>query len=491
MRPAFSIYKGNGPCSGGFEQLLRQEKTLYELRDGRSDLPVTCFEGVFPDWAYAYVEEGGVAVVSSARKDTFKFDSGFACRASVEYIDLSEYDMGKARICSSISVFKGSGKGELTLHENRSIKNNRKPGFYPVFLYKKLGKGTVIYTGVPVSELLTCEGSDLRQTNDVFDFDERIASIDKAKIKAALREILKEAMHMAGMPYLSLAYYPDGAKNIFAYSIDGDGLLSEGVDALLEVSKQTDTKLVFYINKELCETDPQLKEKLMKISERDIVASHGGIHNGKDGYEENISDLEAFDDWMAELGVGFTRSYAAPRGMYCQDLGKALRDKGYRHSRDFGYAVDDHPYFPYCEGVQESVLQIPCDGFNICRWMLKDQDEGLPMPKAEEIIDSYRKLIDLKMRRDQPLLFFCHPQYFGLYAREVYPQIVAYAREKGAVTSDYVAYGDFWIERDLCEYDADLKDHKLIVEKEKWSDAVRLCIDGKIIEEGREVFEFE
>nr|MCR4854940.1 hypothetical protein [Erysipelotrichaceae bacterium] len=201
--------------------------------------------------------------------------------------------------------------------------------------------------------------------------------------------------------------------------------------------------------------------------------------------------LEVFDEWMAGLGVGFTRSYAAPRGMYCQDLGKALRDKGYRHSRDFGYAVDDHPFFPYCEGVQESVLQIPCDGFNICRWMLKNRDEGLPMPKAEEIIDSYRKLIDLKMRRDQPLLFFCHPQYFGLYAREVYPQIVAYAREKGAVTSDYVAYGDFWIERDRCVYDADLKDHKLIVKKEKWSDAVRLSIDGKIVEEGREVFEFE
>ena len=69
MRPAFSIFKPQDhDYSGGFEQLLRQEKALYEVETGRSELPVTCFEGIFPDWAYDYVKDGGVAVVSGAQK---------------------------------------------------------------------------------------------------------------------------------------------------------------------------------------------------------------------------------------------------------------------------------------------------------------------------------------------------------------------------------------------------------------------------------------
>ena len=479
MRPAFLIYRKSGlPYSGGFEQLLRQEKTLYEIGEERSDLPVTCFEGVFPDWAYDYVKDGGIAFVSGAGGNTFSFDSGFKCRANVEHVDLSDLGQGKTRICSMICVFAGAGKGEVTLHENRSIKDGLRPGFYPVFLYKKLGKGTIIYTGVDFSSLLTCEGDDLRNTSDVLDFDERISSIDKAGVSAALRNILKEAMNMAGLPYLSLAYYPDGARNVFAYSIDGDGLLTKGVEDLIAVSKKTDTKFVFYINWQLCHDDPDIYNKLKKIEENNIVASHGYIHNGKDGYDENKKDLEKFDAWMKDLGVEYVKSYAAPRGMYCADLGKALKDMGYRHSRDFGFAVDDHPYFPYREGVQEAPLQIPCDGFNVCRWMLKNKEQSLPMPSAEEILTAYIRLIDRKLELDRPLLFFCHPQYFGLYAAAVYPKMVDYVKSKGVMLTDYVSYGDFWIRRDACSYDAKWEDGKLDIVKDDWSDDVVLYIDG-------------
>ncbi len=477
MRPCFGIYKEKGnEYSGGFEQLLRQEKTLYQVSSDRENVPVSCFESVFPDWAYDYVSEGGVAVVSGAKKNTFSFDSGFLCRAALEWIDLSFCDMGKARICSSVSVFSGEGKGELTLHEFRSIKNNRRPGFYPVYIDKEYGKGHIIYTGVPMTEILTYEGSTLRNTSEVLDFDERISSVDKQKIARALRSILMDAMHMAGLPYVSLWYFPDKAKSVFAYSIDGDGLLTEGVDNLIEASRQTGAKFLFYISKELCENDPDLKEKLKLISDTNLIGCHGAIHNAKDSYEDNVQDIGEFEIWMDSLGIAYEKSYASPRGMYCVNLGRALKDKGYRHTRDFGYYVDDYPCFP----ADGSPLQIPCDGFNVCRWMLKKQDEGLPMPTAEEILVSYRKVIDLKMERKLPLLFFCHPQYFGLYAKEVYPKLVEYAREKGAVITDYIAYGDFWIKRDECEYDADVQNGKLTVTFGNRPDHVSLCVDGEI-----------
>lgn len=482
MKPAFAIYRPLvGEYSGGFEQLLRQEKAIYDIVQDKSDHAVTCFENVFPDWAYGCVEDGGIAIVSGAAKNTFRFDAGFLAKAAVEHIDLKDFNEGKARICSSVCVFAGEGKGEVTLHENRSIKQGRRPGFYPVFLYRRYGKGTIIYSGIPLVQLLTYEGSDLRQTSELIDFDERISSIDKQKVASALRQILAEAMHMAGYPYISLWYFPYGAKSLFAYSIDGDGLLSQGVDNLIEVSEQTDTKFLFYINRQLCESDPDVKEKLKKIAKGNLLGSHGSIHNAKDSYEDNVNDLRDVEGWVSSLGLTLDRTYAAPRGMYSHNLGKALKDCGYRHSRDFGFAIDDYPYFPICEGDFDAPVQIPCDGFNVCRLIGRNEERGLPEPTSEEIIDSYKTLIDGKIEKKLPLLFFCHPQYFGLYAREVYPAIVAYAREKGALLSDYVSYGDFWLERDACDYSVKEENGKTIISVTKKDPSVRFSIDGEIV----------
>ncbi|MBO4919802.1 MAG: hypothetical protein J5365_06555, partial [Erysipelotrichaceae bacterium] len=228
--------------------------------------------------------------------------------------------------------------------------------------------------------------------------------------------------------------------------------------------------------------------KLKKIQRNNLIGCHGGVHNAKDSYEENLKDLEEYEEWMRSLGIAPIPSYASPRGMYCAALGKALKEKGYRHSRDFGYAIDDYPYFPMNEGKQDSPLLIPCDGFNVCRWMLKNRDEGLDMPEAEEILHTYQKLIDDKIERGLPLLFFCHPQYFGLYAKEIYPKMVDYARAKGAVTCDYVSYGDFWIERDKAEYDADVRDGKLEIKFTKRPAGVRFCVNGKICDPEESVF---
>ena len=352
--------------------------------------------------------------------------------------------------------------------------------FYPVFLYKAFGKGKIIYSGVPLSEIMTYEGSTLRNTSEALDFDERISSVDKQKVGRALRSVLIEAMHEAGYPYVTLWYFPDGARSVFAYSIDGDGLLTKGIDDLIEVSKKTDTKFLFYINKQLCKDDPDLISKLKKISETNLIASHAALHNAHDSYEDNIRDIEEHEEWMNSLGIPFEKSFASPRGMYCQNLGRALKDKGFRHSRDFGYAIDDYPYYPMNNGKQEVPLQIPCDGFNVCRWMLKNEELGLDMPTGKQILDTYRLLIDKKLEQNLPLLFFCHPQYFGLYAKEIYPEMVEYVRSKEVLITDYISYGDFWIERDSCTYDLTFEDGKMQVELLNKNPSLRLCVDGKI-----------
>ena len=52
MRPSFAVYRQRDQeYSGGFEQLLRREKTLYSVCDRETEDPVICFENIFPSWA--------------------------------------------------------------------------------------------------------------------------------------------------------------------------------------------------------------------------------------------------------------------------------------------------------------------------------------------------------------------------------------------------------------------------------------------------------
>ena len=202
-----------------------------------------------------------------------------------------------------------------------------------------------------------------------------------------------------------------------------------------------------------------------------------------DFFDHTISQPE-FDEWMKSLGVDYIKSYASPRGMYCHNLGLALKDMGYSHTRDFGYSVDDYPYFPMTEGEVCAPLQLPSDGFNVCRLLIRNKDAGMPEPTVEEMLDMYKKLMDLKAERDLPMLFFCHPHYFGLFARELFPAMVDYAKSLGAVATDYIAYGDFWLERDGTVFEASCSDDKLTVDFAKKPSSVRLCVDGKICDSG-------
>ena len=65
--------------------------------------------------------------------------------------------------------------------------------------------------------------------------------------------------------------------------------------------------------------------------------------------------------------------------------------------------------------------------------------------------------------------------------------MVDYARSKGALITDYISYGDFWIRRDGCKYDISLEGGKMRVKLLDKDPTVRLSVDGKIC--GRETAE--
>ena len=475
MRIATGVYQNRG--SGGFLQFLRQEKTPFFQTEQRPDCPVCLFEREFPDWGYDYVESGGVAFVCGADKHTFAFDSGYLTRASLEFADFSFCGQGNARVLALAGIFEGRGVGLLTTHENRASIRGRHPARYPVLLEKKLGAGALFYTGLPLTALLTAEGSTLRRTSDLSDFDERIASVDKDKLEAALRWILRRCFRAAGAPYVHLWYYPDGARNVFAYRLDGDGMAEPGTQNLMRAAKEARCPFTLYVSGEFCAGNREEERKIAEFGQYNEIGCHNFVHDAMDSLQENLDSLERFERWMEEIGVPFQRVFASPRGMYGVNMARALTARGYRHSSDFSLKAGGFPFYPVLDGEPFGPLQIPVDAFNVCRLWVQCGELGREKAGAEEILSRYQALADQKLSQGTPLLFFCHPQYFGAVAPQVYPRLVEYVRARGARTTTLTRYGDFWAERDGVRFEAALEKGCLRVTG-NFPESVRLRVEG-------------
>lgn len=456
-----------GRESGGITQLLRQEKTPFEVVEGPSDCPVVLFEGCFPDWAYRFMENGGVAVVLGAGRSTFNFDSGFVAPAAVEHLDLSFCGQGRARIASMVNLFRGEGLGSMTMHENRVIHFDMYPGFFPVFLWRAHGRGGVFYTGVPMSALLTAAGDTLRRVNDLTELTERVSSIDKPQLEGCLRRVLSLAFQKAGLPYLRLWYYPDDAPSVFAFRIDGDGMEPDGMDALIDSSREAGVPYTLYISESSAREKPVYIESLRRAASMPDVfelGSHAGLHNLYDSYEDNLQNLLSMERWMEDIGVAFDRVFCAPRGMYNPNLGRALSALGYRHSSDFGLSYGGLPFHPYLEGEQVGPVQVPVDGFNVARLTTFCGERNIPMHSAADILDYYLQAARQKISRGTPVIFFCHPHAYGRLSREIFPPLAAEVRQWGVAPTTMTRYGDFWLRRDAVRYTAELRGGELVIE---------------------------
>ena len=452
-------------ASGGLLQFFRQEKTPFEIIKNSAEYPVIFFDEIFPVWAYDYIRNGGVAFVCGADKWTFDFDSGFVSQASLEYINLSCFGLDDTRIVSTVSLFSADNCiGSFPLHENRIQRDDTVPGLYPVIIINKIGKGTLLYTGIPFFRLLTVEGSTLRFEDQSHPMSERISSIDKNKLEIALRRILELCYKEAEFPLVRLWYYPNNADSVFAFRIDGEPMLPESSSALAESAISADLPYTIYISGERNEHTEGAAKRILELSKSNEIGSHAFHHNLVDGFAQNRENLRNCEIWLAQNGIPFQKVFAAPRGMYSADLGRALDSLGYKHSSDFSLAVSSLPFFPMVAQEQRGPLQLPVDSFNVLRYQKYCQETGLSPPSPTEILDIYLRLSEYKLANHLPILFFCHPAAFGMMSKEIYPDLVNFMRQKGVYPTTMIHFGDFWCKRDASEYAAYFENNELHIE---------------------------
>ncbi len=449
--------------SGGFTQLLRQQKTPFTT-ENITDTPLILSEGKLGDELVQYLKSGGMVVLTDASPEILPFESDFRGRAVIEYADMSQISEENVRVNCAVNLFYGEGDGEFTVHENRVIKFGQRPGFYPLFLYKKIGKGILCYSGAPLSELLTVFGDTKRAVNKYTEMTERITSVDKHMIERFLIFIIKKMLAKKSLPFIRLAYFPKGYKNVFAFTIDGDGLLGEKTENLSRVAKEHNMPLSFYLSRQLS-GDEDIKTAF-KIDKMHELCAHNDVHNMMDNLDENIESLERMEQWLKGHGIDIIKGFAAPRGMYNLNLGLALSKKGYLYSCDFGFAIDGLPFYPYHFGEQQGVLHLPVNGFNVERYSIYCKEVGKEMITETEVVEYMIKVIDEYTKINQPILFFSHPVIFGNMIDKVFPRVIAHIESLPIQKTTITKYAKFWQRRDAVCYRAEIDGDKVIISGE-------------------------
>lgn len=426
---------GVGTGAMGWLRILEQERLPY-VEDAGQEATVTLFADTVPAWMEDYVMRGGVAVVSGAPLTPGLLPSGQP--AVISRFRSPGNDSTAASPCLAV-LFSGGGFGEVRLHEDRRVKRGVDPDVYPLVLETALGRGRIIFTGVPLTDLLAAGGDRLRRFSAVSELSERVATADKAEIADVLVWMLRRAVVAAGFPYLRVVRYPGGAPSVFILRVDVDGIYGENARSIAEAAASQGIRASFFFNGSLCEEVPG---DLGSWTEGHEVGHHGYYHTVYDTVEDNVRNLERGAEWVRSHLGRDPRGFVAPRGLWNQALEEALVKQDDPYSSDFALDFDSLPFH-----TPGGVLQIPVHPFSPERAAVFRAEMGLPPPTAEDITAHYLYAVRNQVRHGRPAHLYGHPEVLGATASEVVPAIVREIRHLGARPLTVGEFYSWWTER--------------------------------------------
>ncbi len=438
----------------GWWRVIEQEKIPFVRVEG-ADAPIILFEESTPSWVSEYVENGGTAVGVGARPSTVDFDHVYCGECCVQSVQTGVDDIGTIELPCVASLFAGDGLGEFRMHQNRLTKGNIRNGRFPIIIRKKLGRGNLFYTGLPLTRLLMVVGDRLRTFAESQPITERVTFIEKWKISRLLVWLLQTAFHVSGFPYVQLWYYPKGMDTAFSFRIDGDGLFGENLDMILQAADSVSLPLTIFLNREMCSEE---SSRFSSISASHYVGNHAHIHNLFDTQEENMRNIKECEVWLDSIGIAHGPWFAAPRGMWNFALGLSLEELGFDFSSDFGYDIDSFPFFPRFRGRKMNLLQIPIHPYSVERDSIFCDEQGRLAPTATSVLAYFTKMKDFLAHRHLPINYYSHPEVFGPMAAQILPSLVRIIREDpSTIEWSLPEFASWWKQRDVssinCDYD--------------------------------------
>lgn len=426
---------GDGPGVAGWVRVLEQEGLPFEVPAG-PNRPIVVSGGAVPEWFDSYVRGGGMFVLSGAPPlDVL----GPSVLATIQRIHPAHAGDPVATPCLA-RLFRGDGDGVVRLHEDRITKSGIEQGVFPLVASHGIGRGHVIYTGVPLTMLLEAGGDHLRRFAPFSPVTERVASVDKAGVVDVLVAMLRKAFNKRGMPYVRLQRFPHGSPSVLVLRVDVDGIFGDRAARLAGAAAAAGLRASFFLNGSKCEDDPGEVRNWPGDHE---IGHHGFVHNLFDTVQENLDNLRRGAAWVRESAGTEPSTFVAPRGMWNDALDQALAVAGYPYSSDFGLDFDSLPF-----RTPAGVLQVPVHPYSPERARVYASEQSIAPPTAEEICDHYLRVLERQAKAGRPVHVYGHPEVLGAHAEVVVPALAEAAAGGGIPNLTLREYAQWWALRE-------------------------------------------
>jgi peptidoglycan/xylan/chitin deacetylase (PgdA/CDA1 family) len=264
---------------------------------------------------------------------------------------------------------------------------------------------------------------------------ERIAAIPKGSIRHILSRALQLLHHYCGLPYVHRWYFPAKVQSMFNLRIDTDYANKQEIEKLYSLVKAMNIPATWFV-------DVKSQEDCIEIfaaMEGQEIGIHGYEHREYLEYKDAVENIRKAMDIFQMHGIE-AEGFAAPYGVWKEELARASTHCGFVYSTEFSYDYDGLPSFPIVNGSEISTLQVPIHPISI--GSLRRQGFSV-----QEMKEYFSHVITMKVQRREPVFLYHHPK--NGY-EEVLCDIVETIRQQKIPVITLGKYARWWQQRDEC-----------------------------------------
>ena len=291
---------------------------------------------------------------------------------------------------------------------------------------------------------------------------ERVSRIPRGELRLMFRSALEALHHRRGLWYGHLRFFPDDRTGVFGLRIDTDYAGRDDVEHLYAFLEEFRIPATWFLH---------VKAHIGWI--RDLAKMEGqeiGVHcyahepYGRGGLDRReIAKARHLLEGSGISPIGF----AAPYGIWREELPGDLEAEGFLYSSEFGYDYDNLPAYPWVRGGYSSVLHIPIHPVAV--GTLRRTGYG-----GADMIPYFASVLERKQAVREPLFFYHHPgdghleilrNLIGRVDREAYPMLT------------FSEYCRWWQERDQLLRSIEISDRGDEIEAEGEKGTERHLVD--------------
>ncbi len=443
----------------GWERILEQEKTLWEIADFKKELDkysllIVNSQSLSSDEINKiknYIVEGGAVLT-----DTLSFEKIKKVRILKQHIS---YIDGKGKLFKNINRINIDRIGYLIKNANKGLINNK----YPAIYFSQYGKGFVVVLPFDLNLLMLDERSKkLYLPSSYAPLKENLSLVSKGDLRRLIVNCFHYLHSIRNIPYTHIWYYPKNYDSVFCYRIDLDVFNREEIQKIITVIKNNNNiKLTWFVSVINSRNHKEGIEQLYSLNQD--IQSHAYRHLIYSSYEDNYNDINISNKFISKVAkhsVGF----AAPFGHWNKNLGLALEKSNYLYSSEFSLSYDDLPFYPMLTNNKSKTIQFPI--YPSCIGLLR-----MRLYSKNKMKSYFDYLIDMQYKKQMPLFLYDHPNDgIGKYP-EILDFIIKKVKNYNILITDFLKFYYWWKKREKVKYKVLLLNNKLkIITKNKNKD---------------------